>query len=473
LRAKIYRSGVLIVLEVLAFPLLLIAASAMPKLKGNDKKNIQEIFENVGFGIKKKGGEAEYPKFKKLMKIHEGPEEIGLRYIYTIPKGFPVSRIVQEEKDMTLFSDGLNRPTLVEFRRITDDEKDPNYDPKKYLIISVFKKDIPSRFDYDSVPSYSEDWVIPLGKGLEGIIWVDFDNIPHMVVAGMTRFGKSVFLKVLTTYLIENHSKDVEFYIIDLKGGLEFGQYECLEQVKGVAGDFAHAFVMVQYIFNLMNDDMKMFKKLGLRNIKDSKIKRRRFVVVDEAASLAAEKFMNTKLDKLPEMEEFLELLPDGMEKGKLSDLLNYIQYMLSEIARKGGGLGYRLVYCTQYPTADTLPRQIKMNADSKISFRLPTGYASEVAIDSRGAEQLPSHIQGRAIYKSHDLQKMQVPYLSDQDMWKKLQRFQVPRIMEGEASNVIFEQEGTKTGGNPQHPGPSKVRNEGTNPNDSYVRFE
>jgi S-DNA-T family DNA segregation ATPase FtsK/SpoIIIE len=454
-------------LEVLAFPLLLVAAAVVPKSGSNDKKKIRTIFENVGYGVKKKGGEAEYPTFKKKMKIMEGETEIGVRYIYSVPLGFPISKVTKEEKDLKIFSDGLDRPVLTEYRNIFEGN------PKRYLVISVFKQDIPERFYYDTIPSHNENWVMPLGKTLEEIIWVDFDNIPHMTVAGMTRFGKTVFLKVLTTYIIENHPNDAEFYIIDLKGGLEFSQYECLSQVEGVAGDFAHAFVMVQHLHNLMMQDLAMFKKMGIRNIKDSKIKRRRFIVVDEAAQLAAESFMTTPLKNIPEMQPFLEILPDGMDKAKLKDLMNYIQYLLSEIARIGGGLGYRLIYCTQYPTADTLPRQIKMNSDSKLTFRLPTGYASEVAIDMKGAEELPSNVQGRALYKTHQLHTMQVPYLSDKDMWKRLERFQVPQLREGENGNVVFNQERNETGGHHEHPGPPTVRNEGAAPSNTFIRFE
>ncbi len=72
---------------------------------------------------------------------------------------------------------------------------------------------------------------------------------------------------------------------------------------------------------------------------------------------------------------------------------------MLSHIARVGGALGFRIVFCTQYPTGDTLPRVVKQMANAKLGFRLPTRTASEFVIDQPGLEQLPS-IPGRAIYE-------------------------------------------------------------------------
>src|SRR5699024_4534778 len=94
----------------------------------------------------------------------------------------------------------------------------------------------------------------------------------------------------------------------------------------------------------------------------------------------------------------------------------------LSEVARVAGALGYRLIVCTQYQTADTLPRQIKQNADAKIAFRLPTEEASRVAIDESGANELAN--PGQAIYRTHRKDVVQVPYLSDAKIKEYLRRY-------------------------------------------------
>ena len=448
------------------------AAALMPKRKRNDKNKIKTIFKNINYGIGH-GEDWEGPKFKKQLPILEGETEIGMRYVYTIPLGLPASRLAEMEKTMSYFSDGLNRPCLTEFRRIDEE------DPAKYLIVSVFNKDIPSLFPYKNIPAPQKDnngnvigWDIPLGKTLEDIIWLDLDKIPHMTIAGVTRFGKTVFLKVLLTYLMEHHPEDARFFIFDLKGGLEFSQYEKLRQVEGVAGNYIETFILVSYLYNQMHSDLANFKRMGISNVVGSKVKTRRFIIVDEAAQLAAESFMTKKLADMPEMEPYLELLPEDMQKkGKLKDLLNMCQYYFSEIARIGGALGYRLIYCTQYPTADTLPRQIKMNSDAKVTFRLPTGYASEVAIDARGAEKLPSSIKGRALFKTHDLQEMQAPLLTDKEMWERLEKFQEP-VRRGIKHVKPVPKEAQPPGGHSQHPGPPEIRDTGTTSNNPRVRF-
>ena len=253
------------------------------------------------------------------------------------------------------------------------------------------------RYDYDFSRNYSGGWTVPIGKTLNGIAMHDFDKIPHMTIAGMTRQGKTVLLKLIMTHLTSYHPDDVEFYIIDLKGGLEFDQYKNLKQVKRVASDVNEAYDLLTDVSEQIKTDMSHFKSKGYTNVLNTNIKKRKFIITDEGA----------------------ELTPATHQSKEQKDKFKYCQHTLSEIARVAGALGYRNIFCTQYPTADTLPRQIKQNSDAKISFRLPTEIASRVAIDEQGAETLEN--PGRAIYRTHERHVIQVPYISDEDMKERL----------------------------------------------------
>lgn len=400
-----------------AFPLMLVAAAAIPKKSKDDKKKIIEVFKNVGYG-QVKDGKLKTPKFLKKIPIYDGEEKeenkIGYTYNFALMPGLPASKMQHYEEKLRVFSDYLRKPVLI------------RYDIKRGFLVNVYDETIPGLIEYDSLPMDASKWVVPIGRAIDGLIWHNFDHVPHMTVAGTTRFGKTVFLRLLMTYLIENHPDDVEFYIIDLKGGLEFGRYENLRQVKKVASRPEEAALLLKELEDIYEEDYAYFKKNYLSNIADTKIKKRRFVIVDEAAQLAAEKWQDPKTQKL----------------------LNFCQAQLSKIAYLTGALGYRLIFSTQYPVSSTLPRMIKQNADAKISFRLPSGYASEVAIDEYGAEKLPSDIKGRALFKTHELKEMQAPFISHEQMWEKLQRYQQPVKMKGEPDNVIeFREENAAPG--------------------------
>lgn len=425
-------------LEWLAIPCVMLAAALVPKGKGNDKKKIDSIFKNVGYGIRNKNGDVSYPKFKKKV-----PLDNAVEYWYSVPLGLPASKMSETERKGSIFADGLKRPVKIRYE-------------EGYLKVKIYTKGLPGinkegkpELTYSSLPKLKEEWVAPIGMSLDGMVWRDFDAIPHMIVAGTTRFGKTVALKLLITYLIENHPDDIEVYIIDLKGGLEFSRYENLKQVKGVASNVQEAYDLLFSLANSqksvtigkgkekrvielklgkMIEEYGVFKKNKWSNIVDTTIKKRTFVIVDEAAQLTPEKFMSDDV------------------KGMMGACQSY----LSEIARLGGALGYREIFCTQYPTSDTLPRQIKMTSDVKMTFRLGTGYASGVAIDEEGAEMLPTDLKGRALYKTHEVNEIQVPYISDDEMFSRLNKYQETVIWEGEAENVIDVEETEKSGGNP-----------------------
>ncbi|PEE37694.1 hypothetical protein COL91_27175 [Bacillus pseudomycoides] len=187
--------------------------------------------------------------------------------------------------------------------------------------------------------------------------------------------------------------------------GLEFSEYKKSQQVESIAETPEQAHAMLIKVMEKMSDHGKYMKERGIKNIVHTKEKDRYFIVVDEGAVLAPSK---------------------GLPRGQ-NQMLEKCQYMLSHIARVGGALGFRIVFCTQYPTGDTLPRVVKQMVNAKLGFRLPTRTASEVVIDQSGLEHLPS-IPGRAIYMKENFTELQVPYIDDKVMWEHLKEYEVEK---------------------------------------------
>src|SRR5690625_1447348 len=345
------------------------AIYAAAKWNTSEKEKVKQTFRNLNYKV----GDRE-PRLVRTRKTDD-----YTLYKYHVPYG-----LVDEPK-LEVLEKVLNKPVEVSFC-------------SGKLNIKVFNKTLPNKVIYNWLPS--NVWTVPIGETLSGMIHHNFDKIPHMTIAGMTRQGKTVLLKLIISHLINSHPDDVEFYIIDLKGGLEFGKYESLNQVKAVASNVNESFNILNTVQNQIKSDMSQFKRNGYTNITESKITRRRFITVDEGA----------------------ELVPPSHEDREGKRVYRRCQSILSEIARIGGALGYRLIFATQYPTADTLPKEIKQNADAKISFRLPTEIASRVAIDEQGAEQLSNF--GRAIYRTADKHVLQVPYVSDKEIMERLGKY-------------------------------------------------
>ncbi|MCM3180258.1 FtsK/SpoIIIE domain-containing protein [Cytobacillus horneckiae] len=362
-------------LEWIAVPAIIISAALIPKRKLSDDKKIQIVFENLKVGIEK-GEDILHPKlFKKVTN------EAYTTFIFSLPLGLPSESF---ESIKTALEDGLNKEIEFEFDGM--------------LKIKVFKNSLPQKWTFDN-DLLTSGWQVPIGKNHEGIVYHDFDKYPHMLVGGVTRFGKTVFIKESFYSLLMKQSEQVEFYILDLKGGMEFGMYQDIPQVKRVAADLLESAQVLHEIVTDIKDKQQFMRSKRYTNIIDTPIKKRKFVIVDEGA----------------------ELSPSIVEGKEAKQYAKFCQAALSEIARIGGALGYRLIFCTQYPTKEAVPMQVKMNIVARLSFIAASQISSRVILDDVGAEDLPS-IPGRAIYKIEKNRTVQVPYISDEFMIKNME---------------------------------------------------
>lgn len=354
------------------------------KRKDDDKRKIQVFFEVSGIAIKRED-KLHYPKFQKQID-----DDRSTTFIYTLPVGMP-SKIIQKVEDVV--SEGLNKPVRIQY---------DNY----RLNIRVFHKEIPKKWDWSTRLVTKGKWCVPIGQSLERIMYHDFDETPHMAIGGLIRMGKTVFLKNMFTTLSLANPDHAHFYLIDLKEeGLEFSEYKKLQQVEMIAETPQQAHAMLIKVMEKMSERGKFMKERGIKNIVHTKERDRYFIVIDEGAVLAPAK---------------------GLPKPH-NQMLEECQYMISHIARVGGALGFRIVFCTQYPTSDSLPRVVKQMSNAKLGFRLPTRTASEVVIDQPGLEVLPS-IPGRAIYMKDTFTELQVPFIEDEIMWKHLIEYEVEK---------------------------------------------
>ena len=362
-------------IEWLAIPAVAVGAALFPKKQISDVKKIQTIFENRKVGIKKDDSFL-YPK---LYKKHDN--EQYSTYLYTLPLGIPSEAF---ETIKSAIMDGLNKDIEIEYDGL--------------LKIKVYKQKLPKKWSYTDDLLNEGKWEIPIGRNHEGILYHDFDKYPHMLVGGVTRFGKTVLIKEIFYSLLMNQIENVEFYILDLKGGMEFGHYIGIPQVKEVSSDIFESTELLSTIIEDLKGRQKFMRSKQYTNIVDTPIQKRTFIIVDEGA----------------------ELSPNIVE-GDSRKYAKFCQAALSEIARIGGALGYRLIFCTQYPTKEAVPMQVKMNIVARLSFIAAAQIASRVILDDIGAEDLPS-IPGRAIYKIEKNRTIQVPYIDDKYMFSKLE---------------------------------------------------
>jgi DNA segregation ATPase FtsK/SpoIIIE, S-DNA-T family len=309
-------------------------------------------------------------------------QESHTTYVYKLPVGLPSEMF---EKLTAPLSEALGKETEYEFKN-------------GVLKLYVYEGDLPEKWNYDDSLIHPGTWEVPIGKNHKGVLYHDFEKYCHLLNGGVTRFGKTVFMKEVMNTLVLNNPEHVEIYILDLKAGLEFYKYKAMPQVKEVARDVYESAELLNALTEDLKEQENYFLEKGYTNISDTPIKKRTFIFVDEGA----------------------ELSPNIVKDKNAKKYAEFCQAALSEIARIGGGLGYRLIYATQYPTKEAVPMQVKMNIVARLSFICASQVASRVLLDDTGAESLPS-IPGRAIYLVEKKRVVQVPYIDDSMAFKMI----------------------------------------------------
>jgi DNA segregation ATPase FtsK/SpoIIIE, S-DNA-T family len=425
-----------------------IAFYAQTKKSGatNDSEKLNKIFSLTGLNVR--DGDKTYTA--KLLKKVNHPW--GTEYRYRIPLG---RSFEDYQAKLAHIQDGLNnrkamlqftwsdikeldraRPLLPQIKSLLTKKKaaqkevELSYDG--LLKVKVYNIPMPTQVSYEEIP-LAGGWTVPVGQIREGnaIVQHDFEQIPHMVVGGATRYGKSNFLSLIITTLLAQQPENVRFTLIDLKGGVEFSDFCSAKQVVHYAEEPEEAEKALQAVVEEMRRKQSILKQMGFRNVQEAKEPVRHFVIVDEVG----------------------ELNPDEAVTKEERALKERCQTYMSQIARLGAGLGYRQVLATQYPTGDVIPRACKQNSDAKLCFRVQTATASRVVLDETGAETLPE-IRGRAIYQTADKRQIvQTPLIDTQTIRQVVQPHIVikPRKEQDDASH---SKPNRATGADPAQPG-------------------
>lgn len=378
-----------------------IALKALSKKHGlatNDSGKIQRIISLSGLNVK------DGKDTLTTQLIRKKSYEWGMEYKYRIPLGRSFEDYLNKQN---VLEDGLNnrrkRLTLNDLKALQLDEnildnvkalwnnklqekKEMELSFDGLLIIRVYNEPLPSIINWKEEKLKKNTWSVLIGSNRNGDIYHDFDKRKHLIVAGATGGGKSVVMKAIITALTLSKPDDVTFSLIDLKGGSSFARFRNLKQVVNFGIDNTEALEILKDVQQKMNDSYKKIVDNGYEDVSEAGIRKRHFIVVDEAADLADDKACMA---------------------------------ILTDIVRKGRGAGYYLIYATQYPSAQAIPMQIKRNIPARLCFVLDSASASVTVLDGSGAERLPE-IPGRGIYKEVKQTILQTPYMSN-DLIKEL----------------------------------------------------
>lgn len=243
--------------------------------------------------------------------------------------------------------------------------------------------------------------IIVLGRDVAGVpVYADLARMPHLLVAGATGTGKTIFLNTLILSLLyKNSTETLKFILIDPKR-VEFSIYGGLPHLLcPVIHDPQRSINVLKWLTGEMERRFEIFAQAGARDI--------------GSYNDLVEK------DKNLELMPFIVLIVD-----ELADLMaargREIEAGIVRLAQMARAVGIHLVVATQRPSVEVITGLIKANITSRITFQVASQVDSRTVIDSAGAEKLLG--LGDLLYISADTVKpkrIQGPYISEKELKK------------------------------------------------------
>jgi DNA segregation ATPase FtsK/SpoIIIE, S-DNA-T family len=228
-----------------------------------------------------------------------------------------------------------------------------------------------------------------IGENLNGdYIFACLTKLRHLLVAGTTGSGKSVFLNLIILCLILSvPPEQLVLYLIDPKM-VEFYQFKEFPQVKDVIVDMRKANGILISLVEEMDKRYETFCKSGCRDIQS---------------------YNRKNETKLPYIVCVIDELADLMMVNKS------VEDQIVRLGQKARGAGIHLIIATQRPSVDVVTGLIKANMPSRIAFTVTSSTDSKTIIDKGGAEKLMGKGDGLAKIEGNkvELERFQAPVLS------------------------------------------------------------
>ena len=251
---------------------------------------------------------------------------------------------------------------------------------------------------------------LPMGKDLIGRIrTADLTQMPHLLIAGSTGTGKSVFINSLLMGMLYKATPDeLKVVLVDPKQ-LELGLYSDIPHLfTPVVTDPKVAANVLRNATREMERRLKLLAGRGVRNI--------------DQYNRTFEKNQSLSLFENAEGEEqhplpYLVIIIDELADLMMVDT-NGVEESITRLAQMARAVGIHLILATQRPSVDVITGLIKANFPARISFRVASKVDSRTILDSNGSESLLG--KGDMLYLpagSSRLHRIHGPYVHESEV--------------------------------------------------------
>jgi S-DNA-T family DNA segregation ATPase FtsK/SpoIIIE len=344
----------------------------------------------------------------RVLKVHPGP--VITMYEFEPAPGIKVSRIVNLADDLALALRAMSVRIVAPI-------------PGKSVVgveVPNAQREVVVLRDLLAHPSYYEcesKLSVPLGKDIFGNpITADLTRMPHLLVAGATGTGKSMFLNsFLCSIFFKATPDEVKLLLIDPKL-LEFSAYEGIPYlIADVVTNPKRAAGALKGVVAKMEERYQLLADRGVRNIEQYN----RAVAREATQGKKQQEEDGPPARPLPYIVVVIDELADLMIVSARE-----VEESLIRLAQMARAAGIHLVFATQRPSVDVITGIIKANFPARISFQVSSRIDSRTVLDTTGSERLLG--MGDMLFLppgTSKLMRVHGPYISEKEV-KRLADF-------------------------------------------------
>jgi S-DNA-T family DNA segregation ATPase FtsK/SpoIIIE len=323
----------------------------------------------------------------QIINVLKGP--VVDTFEWELGPGEKVSRLTSTAEDLSLALSGAPIRMVYPMKGRTTVGIEVPRNPRDF----IFLDEIISSKDFTNTTHQ-----LPLAMGKDAFgepVVVDLAAMPHMLVAGSTGAGKSVFINsVLVSLLIKKSPNQMKLILIDPKQ-LELALYARLPHLlMPVITEAKTAATALLWACQEMERRYSIMSEFGVRNIEgfNHKLKNAAGPTIDKIRKFY--EYSTEETYELPYIviivDEFADLILT--QKGK------EIETHICRLAAKARAAGVHLMLATQRPSVDVITGLIKSNFPTRVSFRVTSSTDSRTILNAMGAEKLLG--KGDMLYK-------------------------------------------------------------------------
>ena len=223
---------------------------------------------------------------------------------------------------------------------------------------------------FESLPSTEKHLLsVGFGKDISGnVVAADFDEFPHLLVAGTTGSGKSIYIhSIIATLIMRVSPDDLKIVLVDPKK-VEMTKYRDMPHLLcPIITESSKAKVMMSKLVDEMNDRYE------------------RFTLAESCSNIKQfnEYAREHDLETMPYIIVFLD------EYADLVDTCKEISQPVVSIAQKARAAGIHMLISTQRPSTNVITGVIKGNLPTHVALMTSSYTDSMTIIGEGGAEKL------------------------------------------------------------------------------------